>query len=349
MRSDRSVRRRLRVFTWHVHGNYLWYLSQAPHDFFVPFLPGRTDGYGGRSGSFPWPANLHEVPAAEVARRPFDVILFQTRRNWLEDQHRILSPPQRALPRIFLEHDPPLDHPTDQRHPVDDPSVLVVHVTHFNALAWDTGRSPVRVIEHGVLVPPDVHYTGELERGIVVINNLRSRGRRLGVDLFLRARATVPLDLIGMDAESLGGLGEVDPPALRAVEARYRFLFHPSRWSSLGLAVIEAMSIGMPVVALATTEMSTVLVDGETGFVDTDLGRLCANMRALLGDRAAAREMGERARKQAIERFGIGRFIADWDAAFNLVAGRRRSFSALAIPATSHGRVHHAQSNRADQ
>lgn len=26
-------RKRLRVLTWHVHGNYLYYLSQAPHDF----------------------------------------------------------------------------------------------------------------------------------------------------------------------------------------------------------------------------------------------------------------------------------------------------------------------------
>lgn len=37
--------------------------------------------------------------------------------------------------------------------------------------------------------------------------------------------------------------------------ARYRFLFNPIRYTSLGLAVIEAMMIGMPVVALGTTDM----------------------------------------------------------------------------------------------
>ncbi|RPJ39612.1 MAG: glycosyltransferase family 1 protein, partial [Chloroflexi bacterium] len=32
--------RRKRVLTWHVHGNYLYYLTQAPHDFFLPVRPG---------------------------------------------------------------------------------------------------------------------------------------------------------------------------------------------------------------------------------------------------------------------------------------------------------------------
>jgi hypothetical protein len=316
--------RRLRVLTWHVHGNYLWYLSQVPHDFFVPYRDGRPDGYGGRSDGFPWPDNLHELPADEVRRAAFDVIVFQAHRNFLVDQHDILSAEQRRLPRICIEHDPPLDHPCEQRHPVDDPDVLVVHVTAFNALVWDTGRSPVRVIDHGVVVPDDVRHTGELPRGIVAVNNLRARGRRLGADLFLRARERHPIDLVGLDAESLGGLGPVPPTALRAFEARYRFLFHPSRWSSLGLAVIEAMSIGMPIVAMATTEMTTVIRDGTEGFIGTDLGQLLERMDVLLRDAAAARWMGDQARRVAAERFHIGRFATDWDHALRFVAGTPR-------------------------
>src|SRR5262249_42618471 len=152
-----------------------------------------------------------------------DAVLFQTRKNYEEDQYEILSAAQRRLPRIYLEHDPPLEHPTDTRHWVDDPDVLLVHVTPFNALMWDSGRTPTRVIDHGVLVSPGVRYTGEIARGIVVVNHLRERGRRLGADVVERARRKVPLDLVGMDAESVGGLGEVPPPRLAAFEARYRF------------------------------------------------------------------------------------------------------------------------------
>ncbi|HEY7293418.1 MAG TPA: glycosyltransferase family 1 protein, partial [Dehalococcoidia bacterium] len=229
--------RRLRVLTWHVHGNYLYYLSRVPHELYLPVKPGRPHGYGGRAGSFPWPANVYEVPAEELRALQFDCILFQAKQHYLEDQFELLSADQRHLPRIYLEHDPPREHPTDTRHHLDDPDVLLVHVTPFNALMWDSGRTPVRVIEHGVVVPADVHYGGEIERGIVVVNNLRSRGRRLGADIFLHLRQRLPLDLVGMGAEELGGIGEIPPPKLPAFIARYRFFFNPIRYTSLGLAV----------------------------------------------------------------------------------------------------------------
>src|SRR3954447_12440713 len=97
---------RLRVLTWHVHGSYLLYLTQTPHDFYLPVKEGRPHGYGGRAGPFPWPDNLFEVPIEDVRRRTFDCVLFQSRVHYLEDQFDILSPEQRRLPRLYLEHDP---------------------------------------------------------------------------------------------------------------------------------------------------------------------------------------------------------------------------------------------------
>src|SRR5262249_4160015 len=97
--------------------------------------------------------------------------------------------------RVDLEHDPPLEHPTDPRHWVDDPDVLLVHVTPYNALMWDAGRTPTRVIDHGVFMPEGVRYTGEVERGIVVVNRrrrperLRRPGRQFSRRAVRRARA----------------------------------------------------------------------------------------------------------------------------------------------------------------
>ncbi|HZW02982.1 MAG TPA: hypothetical protein VFF68_03575, partial [Anaerolineaceae bacterium] len=91
----------------------------------------------------------------------FDLVLFQSHDNYLRDQHEILSDRQKDLPRIYLEHDPPRQNPTDTKHPVDDPNVLLVHVTHFNNLMWDNNRTPSTVIEHGVVVPEGVQYSGE--------------------------------------------------------------------------------------------------------------------------------------------------------------------------------------------
>ena len=325
--SDDDGMEPLRVFTWHVHGSYLLYLSQMPHEIFVPVRVGRPNPYGGLGGPFPWPPNVHEIPVEEVSHQRFDCILFQRAEQYLTDQYEILSPEQRRLPRIFLEHDPPRESPTDTRHVVDDPDVLLVHVTHFNALMWDNGRTPTRVVEHGVMVPEHVRYSGELDRGIVVVNHLARRGRRLGADLYEQVRAEVSLDLVGMAAEdSSGGIGEVPHDVLPQHVARYRFFFNPIRYTSLGLAVLEAMMLGVPVVGLATTEMVTTIENDVSGYIDTDVQRLIARMRGLLTDPDKARRLGEGAREVARARFSIDRFARDWDGALRLVTstGRRR-------------------------
>ncbi len=317
-----SRREPLDILTWHVHGNYLYYLTQAPHDFYVLSRPDRPPGYGGRTGTLPWGDNVHDCPVSGVQDLEFDCVLFQSREHYLADQHEILSPAQRRLPRIYLEHDPPQQHPTNTRHPAEGADLLLVHVTPFNALMWDNGSTPTRVIDHGVRVPEGIRYTGELAKGVVVVNHLQRRGRRLGADVFRAVREQVPLDLYGMGAEELGGEGELPYARLLATEARYRFFFHPVRYTSLGLAVCEAMLLGMPIVGLATTELPTVITNGENGYVDTDPRRLVEAMHWLLEDADAARRLGESARRYAEERFGIARFARDWhDAIVSAVEG----------------------------
>ncbi len=149
----------MRILTWHVHGSYLYYLTQVPHTFSLPVKAGWPDGIrratrqllvgrerGGcaRRGGARSEVRLHPLSVAPELR---------------EDQYDILSEAQRRLPRLYLEHDPPRESPDDTRHPVDDPDVLLVHVTHFNDLMWDSGRTPTRVIEHGVILPAVRAYT----------------------------------------------------------------------------------------------------------------------------------------------------------------------------------------------
>lgn len=315
----------LRILTWHVHGSYLFYLTQANHQFYLPTKPGKPEGYGGRLPGINWGDNVHDIPAEAVRDQEFDCILFQSQRNYCQDQFEILSEAQRQLPRLYLEHDPPRSHPTDSRHAVDDPDLLLVHVTHFNQLVWDSGQTPTIVIEHGVQIPEDVAYSGELAKGIVVANGLRSRGRRLGSDIFQQVRQQVPLDLVGMDAQSLGGLGEVPHDQLPGFQAQYRFFFHPVRYTSLGLAVCEAMMVGLPVVGLATTELVTVVENDTSGYIDTNLDRLMERMRELFADPQKAARLGAAARAAAQERFNMQRFIQDWDQAFERAIDQTRT------------------------
>jgi hypothetical protein len=314
----------LRVLTWHVHGSYLYYLSQTPCTFYLPHKNTAEEGYGARTPGFPWGENVVSVPAEKVKDITFDCILFQSKKNYLEDQYEILSPAQRMLPKLYLEHDPPRENPVNTKHVVADAEVLLVHVTHFNNLMWDNSGVPTTVIEHGV-TDQGALYSGKLNRGIVVINGIVKRGRRLGLDVFLKVREEIPLDIVGMESELVGGLGEVKNELLPRFIAQYRFFFNPIRYTSLGLSVCEAMMAGVPVIGLATTEMPVTVRNDYSGYLSTDVNFLIEKMKLLLNDPGKADKLSQGARETALNKFNIERFKKDWIHVFQKRVSQRKT------------------------
>jgi Glycosyl transferases group 1 len=304
----------MRVFIWHVHGSYTTSLVQGRHEYLLPTLPDRGPDGLGRARTWDWPPSAIEVTPAEAAEADVDVVVLQ-RPHELELAERWLGRrrPGRDVPAVYLEHTSPQGRIADMRHPAADrPDLTLVHVTHFNALFWDAGRTPTRVIEHGI-VDPGYRYSGELPRAAVVINEPGRRGRVTGTDLLGRLNGDVPLDLFGIGARALGGVENLQQERLHDEIARRRVYLHPIRWTSLGLSLLEAMHLGMPVVALATTEVAEA-VPPEAGVVSNRLDMLHDALRHLVHDAEEARERGLAARRAARSRYGLERFLADWDA-----------------------------------
>jgi glycosyltransferase involved in cell wall biosynthesis len=107
-------------------------------------------------------------------------------------------------------------------------------------------------------------------------------------------------------------VGDLGQDAMHTELARRRVYLHPNRWTSLGLSLVEAMHLGMPVVALAATEASSA-VPPEAGVVSADRRRLVEAVRGYVDDPEAARMAGKAARTHALERYGLDRFLGDWD------------------------------------
>ncbi|MGE4336721.1 MAG: glycosyltransferase family 1 protein, partial [Pigmentiphaga sp.] len=246
-----------RVLIWNVHGNYLHALSQVPFEWIVPVAADGRAGYTPPTPHLDWPVNVRVVAPQALRAMQFDAVVYQSTAN-LADAGELLGPEQRSLPSVYVEHNPPEPSPTESRHPFRHPRGLLVHVTHFNATMWLAPEVPQRVIEHGV---PDAGPGPQWRqpRGLVVINHLGRRGRRLGQDIFERARASVALDLIGMQSEVLGGLGEVANRRVAGLMAEYRYFFTPIRYASLGLSLVQAMLCRLPVVGFAATELVSVI------------------------------------------------------------------------------------------
>jgi hypothetical protein len=314
----------MKVLLWHVHGSWTTAFVQGPHEYLLPVTPGRDADGLGRARTWDWPASVREVPADELRSEEIDVVVLQRTRDLELVREWLGREPGVDLPAVFLEHNAPDGGVPDTRHPLADrDDVPIAHVTHFNRLFYDNGRAPTTVIEHGIVDPGD-RWTGELARAAVVVNEPVRRGRTTGGDLLPGLAAVAPVDVFGMGLAGLHeryGLdpGRValhdDPPqhAMHAELARRRVYVHPVRWTSLGLSLLEAMHLGMPVVALATTE-AVEAVPAEAGVLSTRPERLWEGVRTFLHDEDAARLAGKAARAAALERYGLGRFLADWDA-----------------------------------
>lgn len=304
----------MRILLWHIHGSWTTAFIHGRHEYLIPTLPDRGPDGLGRARTYVWPEQAIEITPEEAAETDVDAVILQRPKEleWLAEEWLGGRKPGRDLPAIYVEHNVPQGRINEMRHPAADrPELSLVHVTHFNDLFWDAGVTPTRVIEHGI-VDPGYRYTGELPRAAVVVNEAVRRHRVTGTDLFPRFGARVPLDIFGMGAASLGGIEDLPQERLHEEMARRRVYLHPIRWTSLGLSLLEAMHLGMPVAALATTEV-TEAVPPEAGLVSTRASTVEEALYRLASDPEEARERGEAARKAALARYGLGRFLSDWD------------------------------------
>lgn len=312
----------MRVLIWHVHGSWMTSFVSGPDDFVVPVLPDRGPDGRGRARTWAWPEAVREVEPDRLRDEPIDVVVLQRPQEL--DLLRAWTGRRagRDIPAVYVEHNAPPGGAATTVHPLADrDDIVLAHVTAYNALMWDSGRAPTTVIDHGI-PDPGHRYTGHLPRLAAVVNEPLRRRRVAGTDILLRLAADLPVEVYGMGVAALA-----DPaPALRdrlyddvpqqlmhLMLGAARAYLHPFRWTSLGLSLIEAMMLGMPVLAVDSTAAHDAVPPG-AGVVSADPEILLDTGRLWLADPDVARRVGSAARRHALRRFGLSRFLADWQA-----------------------------------
>jgi glycosyltransferase involved in cell wall biosynthesis len=185
------------------------------------------------------------------------------------------------------------------------------------------GARDVRVIPSGVDLPaevgeeadpPEVLYAGRLspEKGVLELVEAAD-GLNLVVAGDGPLRARVP------DAR-----GFVPHDELQRLYARAAVVACPSRREGFGVACLEAMAHGRPVVATSVGGLRDLVVDGETGIVvpPRDPAALHAALTRLLGDRDLRRRLGSAGRERARSGFSWDAVTDATLAAYSEAAGR---------------------------
>ncbi|GAB3238554.1 glycosyltransferase [Glycomyces halotolerans] len=321
--------RPLRVLSWHVHGSWHHSFVRGRHEYLLPTLPERGPWGLGRAGR-PWPAGAVEVAADRLADTDVDVVVLQ-RPEEIELAERWLGRrPGIDVPAVYVQHNTPGETAATSRHVLADRrDITIVHVTEFNRLMWDCGDAPTTVIGHGI-VDPGPRYRGDLRRSVAVINEPVRRGRVAGADLLHPLAAAAPVDVFGINAtelkteatgdrhEVVGG-DDLDLDSLHDEMARRRVYLHPARWTSLGLSLLEAMHLAMPVAVVAAT--AAAAFPPEIGAVSCDPDALASRVGELMEDRDLAVAAGRAAREYALTNFGLDEFLRRWDSLLSRVAG----------------------------
>ena len=162
------------------------------------------------------------------------------------------------------------------------------------------------------------------------------KGQRVAIEaMFLVARECPNAELIlageGKDADELHeaakALGIADNvcfagfvPDVRGLMSACDAIVVPSLREGFGLAAVEAMALGRPVVASLTGGLDEIVVRGETGFLvpPNDSQAVAESLFELIDNPALAQSMGERGRAVAREHFDSRKQY--WEA-FRIICG----------------------------
>lgn len=165
---------------------------------------------------------------------------------------------------------------------------------------------------------------------------------RKGPDLAVDAMALAPgvaLDIVGDGPmrrkleRRIRQLGLGDRVALvghaadpRPILERAHLALAPSRKEGLGIAALEAMAVGRPVIATRSGGLEEVVSDGETGWLTAaEPSAIAARIRqagAPTADRETLSAMGTRARRRVERHFSLGRTLEGYAEAYGELGAR---------------------------
>jgi len=118
----------------------------------------------------------------------------------------------------------------------------------------------------------------------------------------------------------LGWVEELAP-----VLARWEVFVLPSLEEGFGIAALEAMAAGLPVVASAVGGIPELVEDGRTGWLvpPADPRALAERLRALLLDAGRRRALGEAGRARAFEQFSMARLVTEISRVYEALLAHR--------------------------
>jgi N-acetyl-alpha-D-glucosaminyl L-malate synthase BshA len=227
-----------------------------------------------------------------------DFLKRETVRDFSVPESRIEVVPNFVDTRIYR---PGLE-PCHRATLAPDGEKIVMHISNFR---------PVKRVEDVVEIFARV--LGEIPSRLVLVGD--------GPDL---PRARVKVEELGI-RDRVVFLGEYTP-VQELLSCSDLFLL-PSRSESFGLAALEAMACGSPVVASRVGGLPEVIMDGETGYLCEagDIDEMAAASIKILSDDKHRKELSDAGRAFAVKHFSSECIVPRYEEYYRRILGSRSS------------------------
>ena len=227
-----------------------------------------------------------------------DFLKRETVRDFSVPESRIEVVPNFVDTRIYR---PGLE-PCHRATLAPDGEKIVMHISNFR---------PVKRVEDVVEIFARV--LGEIPSRLVLVGD--------GPDL---PRARVKVEELGI-RDSVVFLGEYTP-VQELLSCSDLFLL-PSGSESFGLAALEAMACGSPVVASRVGGLPEVIMDGETGYLCEagDIDEMAAASIKILNDDKHRKELSDAGRAFAVKHFSSECIVPQYEEYYRRILGSRSS------------------------
>ncbi len=255
-----------------------------------------------------------DIPQQLKSDMTFDLVLSQNR----VDHHPVMIQLAQQLNCSLLQAEHTLPWPDWDDKTIDRmgnlPCSHNIFMADFSVGAWfqDEDDPNITVIKHGM----DTSYwngpwIGGDGKILTAVWNYPQRNQICGFDLYQEVTKDLPTNPWG-DSPGFSQMAK-DTDHLLDIYRHASVFLNTTLWSTTPFGLLEAMSVGCPIVTTATTEMPNFIRDGINGFITNDPQVMRERLQELIKDKDLARKIGNAGRKTVLEQFGQQRFLEEWD------------------------------------
>lgn len=319
---NRDKSRPLNILMANNHEGYSATLAKTGHNFYVLQHP----------KFHPWdvkerpiPPNFffltgNDIPSQLKIDISFDLILTQNR---IEHYPIMLQLAQQLnCPLLQMEHTlpwPDWDDETIQK--IGDLRCdHNIFVANFSIDSWfqDAASDDVQIIHHGMDTDYWNGWVGGDGKVMTAVWNYIQRDNICGYSLWKEVTKGLEVNPWG-ETPGLSKMAD-NSDHLKKLYQNASVFLNTTLWSSCPFSLLEAMSIGCPIVTTATTCIPEFIENGENGFVTNDPVVMKKYLKDLIEDKDMALEIGAAGRETILEQFGQQQFLDAWNKAFWKVA-----------------------------